>query len=184
MPKVDNPIDETPDQPEYPGLEIEDTTQSVGAPNIQTLFAPGIVPVSNQPSNRIGTYTYFLSPNQKATRIVEAQPIGIASRVLITADSSAVAKILLATKGEYITPAQDGLTQSMTFPIRLLAVNTVQPFYLELFTTAEVFAALVTAAVTAEVNVLVETFDIDLRDHVVEQRYPYQQVAYDQMPTG
>lgn len=182
MPKIDNPIDETPDQPAYPGLEVEDTCQTVGAPDIQTLFAPNIVPVSQQPSNRIGTYTYFLSPSQPATRIVEAQPIGIASRVLISADCVSAAKLLLACKKEFITPAADGLTQSMTFPIRLLATTAMQPFYLEFFTTAEIWAACVTTAVTIEVNALVETYDIDLRDHTVTQVYPYQEVATNQAP--
>ena len=182
MPKIDNPIadqEQIPeDQPEYPGLQIEDNRPaafSYPPPDINTLISPYIVPTKTMPYNRVGFFTFPLTHGQPAIRVVEAQPIGIAGRVTLYT-TIASARILVANKREMLT-ATTGLTTSQSFSTPI--TNAMQP--ITLYTCAEIWAEEVSAGTDSEINIILETFDIDLYMQELGRYYPYDKVSMNQI---
>ena len=196
MPKIDNPIDETTDQPPYPGLQIEDVKQTVRAPNIESAFAHDAVPIYPNPSDVIGTYTFTLTPNTPAIRVCEKQDPGVASRVILKvrpipgATIGAIpVKVVISARAERISNAANDASQSMTYtlhgpytPGANLLIPADDP--LILFTRSEIWAAAVNSAGgNVELSIVVETYDIDIRDHVIEQYYPVEDQVINLAPT-
>lgn len=179
MPKIDNPIQGDEDDPEYPVLQIEANEPSfyvTPAPDIQTLIAPYIVPTRQMPYNRVGFFTFFLTHGNPAIRIVEAQPIGIAGRVTIYT-TTASAKVLLTGKRENVVASTSGTTQTFSVPI----VSTMMPLVMN--TCAEIWAEEISAGTDSEINVVLETFDVDLYEKELGRHYPYNSVPINQIPS-
>lgn len=132
-------------------------------PKILTRFQQAVLPVYAQPSDFLFTTTYQLVGGQLPIRIANAQLEGVACQLTILnyGDGAGSGNILIASRSTHLQPSTSGAHQPNACMIEGPPAATQSlPFVLT--TKAELWAICVNA-VTANVGVILETYDPDSR---------------------